>query len=283
MGSEGRFRSKVALFTLLGHENEAIAASFGTDGFSRHYHDTFSFGLVHSGLNQFGYRRRTFEAAAGTVGICDPGEVHDGGMAGIPWSYRSAFPSAEAMTTVASEVGMDGLPAFNTGHIADPLSVRRLHRFLTLLFDSGDGATADEIEEAGVDAFATIIARNAVGVRRQHGADLSSGIAAKALEMIHDRWHEPVRLAEMADAAGASRFSTIRSVSRTIGLTPHAYLLQLRVHKAKALMRSGVSIAGAAADAGFVDQAHLSRVLNRRWGVTPGAFSRAYARARRTQ
>ena len=266
------------LFTLLGHESEAISARFGTDGFSRHFHDTFSFGLVHEGVNAFGYRKRTYEAEAGSIGICDPGEVHDGGMARVPWAYRSAFPSAETMIAVAAELGMDELPAFSTGRVADPLSVRRLHRFLSMLF--GETGETDELEEAGIDAFATIIQRNAVGVRSGHRPAQCPEIAARALSVIHDRWNEPVRLAEMADAAGASRFSTIRSVAKATGLTPHAYLVQLRVREAKALMRQGVSIAGAAADAGFVDQSHLSRALTRRWGVSPGAFTKAYAAAR---
>lgn len=275
-----RPRTRAAVFEIFGKESEAIEARFGRDSFSRHYHDTYSFGLVYEGVNQFGYRHRTFEAQAGTIGICDPGEVHDGGKAGIGWAYRSAFPSAGTMRDLAAELGMDGLPGFNTGHITDPLSIRRLDRFLRLLFSKDSGACATEVEEAAIDAFATIIERNADSVRPQHGPTVCSKIAQKALAVMHDRWSEPMSLSEIAQATGASRFSTIRSVARATGLTPHNYVVQLRVDRAKALIRSGASIAAAAVDAGFVDQSHLSRALARRWGVTPGAFRAAYRHRR---
>jgi len=274
--------SRAAVFVLLGHDSEAITARFGPAGFSRHYHETYSFGLVASGMNQFRYRRRTFQAVAGTIGICDPGEVHDGGMARMPWAYRAAFPSAEAMSALAAEIGMHGLPAFDTGHIVDPVSVASLHRFLALLFEEDPACRDHALEEAGIDAFATIIRRNAVGVRPHHRAVECPRIAAEALTLMHDRWEGPVPLSDMAEAAGASRYATIRSVARATGLTPHAYLLQLRVCKAKELLRQGVPAAAAAADTGFVDQSHLSRAMRQRWGVGPGAFSTAYRRALRT-
>jgi AraC-like DNA-binding protein len=275
-------RSRAALFKLLGQETEAIQARFGKDAFSRHYHDTFSFGLVLEGVNSFAYRRRTFEANAGSIGICDPGEVHDGGRAGIAWAYRSAFPTAETMTAIAADLGMDGMPVFNTGHLNDPASVARLRKFLGLLF-ARDVADPNALEEAGIDALSTIISNNAVGVTRTHRSVEHHAIAASALEVIHDRWNEPVAIADMADAAGASRFSVIRSVAKATGLTPHSYLIQLRVRRAKELMRQGLPIAWAAADAGFVDQSHLTKSLVQRWGVTPGAFSRAYAGPRQVR
>lgn len=278
MDDSPEVRSRAVVFSLLGHESEAVAARFGASGFSRHFHDTYSFGLVLNGVSRFGYRRRMFEAEAGSIGICDPGEVHDGGMARVPWAYRSAFPSAAAMAAVAAELGMDGLPAFNTGHLTDPLSIKRLHRFLALAFDENAGR--EELDEAGVDAFATIVSRNAVGVRPAQEAVACPRVAAVAINMIRDAPRDDVvRLADMASAADASRFQVIRSVAQATGLTPHAYLVQLRTDWAKARLRDGVPIAVAAAEAGFADQSHFSRALTSRWGVTPGAFARAYKHA----
>jgi AraC-like DNA-binding protein len=57
-----------------------------------------------------------------------------------------------------------------------------------------------------------------------------------------------------------------------VGLTPHAYQDQLRVRRAKQLLDREVPIAQAAVEAGFYDQAHLTRHFKRVMGVTPGRY-----------
>ncbi|TDD22012.1 AraC family transcriptional regulator [Nonomuraea diastatica] len=99
----------------------------------------------------------------------------------------------------------------------------------------------------------------------------------------------PEQLAAIADEAGASggppAFTTwsaaderasalLRSFRRAYGLPPHAYVVQLRVRRARALLERGTPPAEAAVAAGFCDQSHLSRHFRRMVGVTPGAYQR---------
>jgi AraC-like DNA-binding protein len=57
-----------------------------------------------------------------------------------------------------------------------------------------------------------------------------------------------------------------------VGLTPHAYQDQLRVRLAKQLLAQQAPIAQAAVEAGFYDQAHLTRHFKRAVGITPGRY-----------
>jgi AraC-like DNA-binding protein len=58
-------------------------------------------------------------------------------------------------------------------------------------------------------------------------------------------------------------------------MAPSDYQRQLRVRAARRLLGQGVSPARAAAEAGFADQAHLTRWFRRYYGVTPGAYRAA--------
>jgi AraC-like DNA-binding protein len=69
-------------------------------------------------------------------------------------------------------------------------------------------------------------------------------------------------------------FALLRAFRAETGLPPHAYLNQLRVREARALLDRGVAPAEAAARTGFADQAHLTRHFKRVVGVPPGAFQR---------
>ncbi len=56
------------------------------------------------------------------------------------------------------------------------------------------------------------------------------------------------------------------------GLAPHAYLVQLRLARARRLLADGLSPAETAAALGFADQSHLGRWFRRAYGLTPAAY-----------
>ena len=62
---------------------------------------------------------------------------------------------------------------------------------------------------------------------------------------------------------------------RAYGLAPSDYQRQLRVRAARGLLSRGVPPTMAAAEAGFADQAHLTRWFRRYYGITPGAYRSA--------
>jgi AraC-like DNA-binding protein len=53
--------------------------------------------------------------------------------------------------------------------------------------------------------------------------------------------------------------------------------MQRRIQLARALLATGVPVIQAAADAGFADQSHLTRLFARTLGITPAVYSRAFA------
>ena len=57
-----------------------------------------------------------------------------------------------------------------------------------------------------------------------------------------------------------------------MGMSPHQYLVNVRVNSARALLTSGAgrrSLADVAAAVGFADQSHLTRQFKRVLGLTP--------------
>jgi AraC-like DNA-binding protein len=96
-----------------------------------------------------------------------------------------------------------------------------------------------------------------------------------AVSLLHERVTDPPTLGELALVTGVGPFALIRAFQAETGLPPHAYLNQLRVRRARELLDRGVPPAGAAAEAGFADQAHLTRHFKRVVGVPPGAYQQA--------
>ena len=81
---------------------------------------------------------------------------------------------------------------------------------------------------------------------------------------------EPIEVAALAEIAGRSEFHFTRVFARSVGVTPHRYVVHQRLQRAVELLRDGRSgLAEIAASTGFADQSHLSRWVRRVHGVSP--------------
>jgi AraC family transcriptional regulator len=79
---------------------------------------------------------------------------------------------------------------------------------------------------------------------------------------------EPIGVEALADLAGRSPFHFTRVFTRSVGVTPHRYVVHLRLQRALELVREGrCGLAEIAARTGFADQSHLSRWVRRVHGV----------------
>lgn len=100
--------------------------------------------------------------------------------------------------------------------------------------------------------------------------DVDRDAHARVLERIEDCLDGPLPLEELAHTAGLPLLRFLRSFVATFGATPHAYITERRVQRARKRLRSGEeSLAAIAADCGFAHQSHLGAVLKNRLGLSP--------------
>jgi AraC family transcriptional regulator len=131
------------------------------------------------------------------------------------------------------------------------------------------------------DAVATAIAYR-IGVggfeRRIRGGDavlpLSSGQQARLERFIDDRLNAPIRLSDLAEVVGLSVWHFMRRFAASYGVTPHNFITERRVGRARALLStSRLPIAAIALDVGM-SHSHFSRTFLARVGVSPQEFRR---------
>jgi AraC family transcriptional regulator len=102
-------------------------------------------------------------------------------------------------------------------------------------------------------------------------------IGARALRLIDDYIESnlgtDMRIGDLAALAGMSRFHFTRCFRNTVGTTPHRYVLERRLERARNLLQTtALGLRDVAVTTGFADQSHLTRLVKRRFGVTPGAL-----------
>lgn len=82
------------------------------------------------------------------------------------------------------------------------------------------------------------------------------------------------RVGEIAASFDRSREGFSRHVTRELGIAPHAFRILARLNRARQLLREGQPIAAVAADTGFSDQSHMTRLFRQTFGTTPGLYWR---------
>ncbi len=131
-----------------------------------------------------------------------------------------------------------------------------------------------EAEDVLAEFLGALLAGDAVSsdtVREDAGP---ASAVADACEYLRGRAGERPTLDAAAAAAGVSKYALLRRFRQTLGTTPHAYLVMVRVSRAQALLAAGATPAEAAISAGFSDQAHLGVWFRRMLGVTPAGYRR---------
>lgn len=251
---------------------ELMHARFVTQRFSKHFHEEYAIGIIERGAMRFRYLGADMTAATGQVNLVVPGEPHDGHAgADSGWTYRMFYLDPAVLEMALREVSPRALSIhFPEGVIPDPglaARVLRAHRCL-----SDPGASALARQTLLLDMLTYWITRHGEralslpALRTEHGA------ADAARELIDDCHAEDLRLEDIALQVSLSPFHLVRVFKARFGLTPHAYLVQTRVRRARALLRTPLRLADIAASVGFSDQSHFTRHFKRKHGVTPGAY-----------
>mgnify|MGYP006172912365 CR=1 FL=1 len=97
-------------------------------------------------------------------------------------------------------------------------------------------------------------------------------VAQLARDYLHAHTYEDIGLDDLARVCGVDRFRLSRAFKTTFGLAPHAYLIQLRLAKARQLLARGESPAQVASALGFADQSHMGRWFRRAYQLTPADY-----------
>jgi AraC-like DNA-binding protein len=117
-------------------------------------------------------------------------------------------------------------------------------------------------------AHSAAVAANASAQR-----GLSAGALRRIEEYVDTHLESPLETRELAAIVRMSSSHFTRSFHKTVGLTPHRYVIRYRVMRARELLATTeLPLTEIAMTLGFSDQSHFSRRFHEWVGMPPGAF-----------
>ena len=262
-----------------GERIEVLRTVYRAKTFPRHTHDYYAIGVGLDGVGSIWYRGERHLRRRGDVVIIPPGELHTGGVgpSSNVLSYLVACVPAHIVDACANAEGVQsGSLDFRVPVLRDDVVAAALVDVGRLLLSpdmAGDAPVA--ASHALALALSRLVRRHAGGApTRQVLAD--PVLVRTTREIIQSCYADPTRtsLDALAVATGVTTFHVTRAFTRAVGVSPHHYLLQVRVDRARTLLAAGISPSLVAAMTGFVDQSHLTMQFKRYLGITPGRYQR---------
>jgi AraC-like DNA-binding protein len=251
---------------------ELLHARYIQYSFARHTHEGAAVGVIEEGAESFYYRGAMHTAPIGQIVLFNPNEAHTGqGADEQGWRFRMFYLDARLLQQAAAElIGRPSdIPFFAQPTIDDPQAAAML-RSLHIGLEAGGSAL--ERQSRFVWAFAHLVQRHADNRPVERTVGNEKSVVKLVRQYLERHFAENVSLDEITAVAGLSSYHLIRVFREETGLPPHAYLEQVRIHRARHLLRAGTSIAEVALQTGFSDQSHFTRHFKKMTGVTPGQY-----------
>ncbi len=237
--------------------------------FPRHSHDHFTVGVLGPRNGRIRFRQGTWNAAEGAILAIPPDEPHSAEpLKRSGWTYRTFCPSREIVALALESKDVPVMPVFPEPVIHDPVLARRflrLHRTL----EAGPPTLA--LEETLLELLRLLVDGHGSSPPASAQSDAAVAVA-RARAYLHSHYGRQVKLTELATVSGVSPFHLIRSFRALLGITPHAYLTQVRANRARGMLLGGETPSAAACRCGFSDQSHLTRTFKGIFGIPPGSY-----------
>lgn len=250
---------------------DLMSARFVRHSFAPHSHDELMIGVIHAGVKSFRRGRSREHAAPGSLSVVNPGEMHTGELEHGPELIYAALYVPEA-ALAAILPGHEGSGAIvRQSVIADSQLWRRFARAHRLAMAGDDAAATEEAMVSGI----SLLFERYGDSRPVHSEAGSPGTVDRAVEFLQARACDRISLEDASRASGVGVFHLIRLFQKHLGLTPYAYLTQIRIAKSRQLLRHGEPVAQVALDVGFADQAHFTKRFKQLTGTTPALYARS--------
>lgn len=238
-------------------------------------HESICIAAVTQGSFQYRSTQGAATLAPGTLLLGNAGDCfecgHDHAVGDRCLSFNFSPELMEEVAAAVPGVRRTGLPAPRLPPLA---GLEPLIAAAEAARDEGDEAA---LEESGMRLAGAVVATLcdcAPAARAPSWRDERRITAA--LRRIEAEGDAPLSLAECAAEAAMSRFHFLRTFQAVVGLTPHQYLLTMRLRRAAVrLKRSTDSVAAIAYDAGFGDLSTFNRRFRRVTGRSPTAYRAA--------
>jgi len=240
-------------------------------------YDYYLMHYVLSGCGTFTDGERQYELRQGSTFLIEPERLISYASSDAnPWQYRwIAFEGSDAATLLSTSALLAAGPVATNSGVDRRIGV--LYRSVYRTLRKGGEAAASSA--AGYLQLLLGVYADAAAERdksSERSGERGDSLIRKVTHYLSAQYAVPVSIEQMAEALGYNRAYLSRVFKRETGVTPVAFLLRLRIDKARQLLRERpeLTVEQIAASVGIPDALYFSKQFKRFYEQSPSAYRR---------
>ena len=236
----------------------------------RSYLDSFLFIVIESGSGTITVRNQEYVLSQGDCAFINCSEPYSHSTDEHPWSLRWVHFNGPTMAAVYQKyLERSGSIAYNaSNHVS----------YSALLNQINESALSDsyvrdmELHQL-LSSLLTEVMKDCWNPESIHKSPISESNTEQLRSYLSEHYTEKISLDELSSRFYLSKFYLTKLFKEQYGVTISDYILDLRIHHAKELLRfSNTSLEEIASECGFYDLPYFSRKFKKAEGITPSAY-----------
>lgn len=252
-------------------EIEIKTCSGSVHASKKHAHEELSIGLVEKGISVFEYEGRMLVVGPGHLVIIPPEMIHKCSPRSFEnWQFKMLFIRPSWLKIAFGLKSVDYIPTVKMPNEKNLKQTSNLFRILLSKLPTIQKESCLIRDLPGLLNFGEFIVESS-----ECFCNYNTKAFRITREYLHENFLGKITLDNLVDVSGLSKFHLIRLFNKTCGVSPHGYLMTLRINHAKKELLKDMSIAEVAAEVGFYDQSHFSKTFKQYMGITPDYYRKA--------
>ncbi|QDF27526.1 AraC family transcriptional regulator [Halarcobacter anaerophilus] len=242
--------------------------SNNTKHYKNHIHNTFSIGMNLKGKTIYSNKTKKYEFDVGMLAIVNPKEVHScNPVTKEPNLYYMLYLDPNWCYGIQKSIfkDLEGFKPFEEDVLYDEEIYTDFKNLCNLLFSE---ISYKEKEQKLIQFFTKLFKLYMKeSEQKKENKDFE-----KIADYLEQNSTENISLEELSKEFNLNPFYIIRIFKAQKNITPHAYLLNMKINRAKKLLKEQKSITFTALECGFSDQSHFHRNFCKYVAATPKEY-----------
>lgn len=241
--------------------------------------DSYVLGFVRSGIGSLEMDGEVYHLEPGDVLLALPGrEIWYGTEKWKPWTYMWIGFSGICAEAVLASAGFSGVKPVRKVRCAPQIGM-----YIERILEAYQTSDQDRLKRNGM---LLLIFSELIQDYEQHSdrpepawRSLGAVYVKEAVRYIDLHYNQKVQIRELADYVGVNRSYLASSFQRTLGCSPRAYLIRVRMEKAREMLAgTDTQISVVAAAVGYTDPLAFSKIFKQSYGMSPRTYRKVAGR-----